>query len=213
MLQVSNFRNKGFTIIEMVVVMAIFLFIVGAAFGIFIYIVQAQKKVLAEQQLLNQISYAEEYMSKALRMAGTAEDTNCLPSSGDIYLLTNGDSGFYKGVKFINESDNNGTCQEFFVDNATPGDLNTPLVLWETRGTNPPVALTSTDLKINFFKFVVNGSGGCTGPTCVISNQDNNQPRITIVLDVKIPGDSQEPNRVIQTTVSRRNLNVNNGQR
>ena len=51
--------KKGFTIIEMVVVMAVFLFIVGAAISIFISVIQNQRRVLAEQQTLNQISYLQ----------------------------------------------------------------------------------------------------------------------------------------------------------
>ena len=60
-------NNKGFTLIELIVVMTVFLLVIGAAMGIFISIVQNQKKILSEQELLNQISYVEEYMSKALR--------------------------------------------------------------------------------------------------------------------------------------------------
>ena len=113
--------SKGFTLIELIVVMAVFLFVIGAAMGIFISIIQNQKKVLSEQQLLNQISYAEEYMSKAMRMAKVEENENCLIDSqgtdypGYIYLLTRYDinSQLYRGIKFINQ--NSSICQEFFL--------------------------------------------------------------------------------------------------
>ena len=64
-------KSAGFTIIELIVVMAVFLFVIGAAISVFISIIQHQKRVLAEQQILNQISYVEEYMSKSLRTANT----------------------------------------------------------------------------------------------------------------------------------------------
>ena len=101
-------------------------------------------------------------MSKALRMAGTEPTSggSCLTDPlgndypGYIYLLTHYDSTLpvpvFKGIKFINQSDND-TCQEFFLDVASPGD--TSLVLWEKKGDNPPVALTPASLKINFIKF------------------------------------------------------------
>lgn len=216
---------KGFTLIELIVVMAVFLFIIGAAMGIFISIVQNQKRVLSETQLLNQISYVEEYMSKALRMAKTAEDS-CIPP-GYVYLLTNRDptSGFYRGIRFLNPSDND-NCWEFFLDNYTHGDSNTPLVLKELKNSNDytkAVPLTPASLQFdptNPIRFSINGSDGspsslgCSDPNqCGSSNVDSVQPRVTILLNVKIAGDINEPQRIIQTTVSLRNLNVNNGQR
>jgi len=217
-------KQKGFTIVEMIVVMAVFLFIVGAGIGIFISVIQSQKKVLAQQQLLNQISYIEEYMSKALRMAKTDETGNCLGDPGNggkyIYKLTRQDpipgvSGIYRGIKFLNQSDEdvlgNPVCQEFFLDNKVSGDTSTPLILKELKNdTNVAnaIALTSDSLKINFMKFGINGANGSIGSDFEATSLDAIQPRVTILLNIEIPGDSQEPQRTIQTTISRRNLNV-----
>lgn len=216
--------TKGFTIIEMIVVVAVFLFIVGVAISIFISIVQNQKKVLSEQQLLNQISYTGEYMSKALRMARTARtnlDYDCLGinNMGYVYLLTRYDQslGLFRGIKFVNQSDvdslGNPACQEFFLDNTT--DPSRP-VLKELKNSNydgDAVALNSSDLQINSVRFSVNGSDGsglgCSElDRCGASELDSVQPRVTILLDVKISADNQEPDRIIQTTVSQRNLNA-----
>jgi len=73
-------KNKGFTLVELVVAMAVFLFIIGAAITVFLSIIQHQKTVLQEQKVLNQLSYAMEHMSKALRMAKKAEteDSACI---------------------------------------------------------------------------------------------------------------------------------------
>ena len=199
----ENFK-KGFTIIELVVVTAVFLFIIGAAIGIFISVVQNQKKVLAEQQLINQISYVEEYMSKALRVAKKSDGGTCIPT-GYIYLLTryDTDKGLFGNIKFINQSDNN-TCAEFFLD--TDG------ILKEIKnGAASPVALTPASIKINYAKFSVNGSdgsaSGCADPnSCGASETDDVQPRVTMLLNISIPGENY--GRTIQTTVSQRNLNV-----
>jgi len=252
---ISNFkRNAGFTLIEMIVVMAVFLFIIGGALGIFLSVVQSQKRLLSEQQFLNQISYVEEYMSKALRMAATDDQTtdpvgdgNCV-GHGYIYLLTryNTNTGFFTGIKFLNQSDDN-ACQEFYLDVASLTDPS--LVLWEmnTNNGSSPVALTPTNLQINSVRFSIDGSDGsanepslsqnCLPSQCGTSDTDTVQPRVTILLNVTIPGDNQSvgascsadtcpsgeacdmsihkcsPTRVIQTTVSQRNLNVNHGQR
>ena len=249
-------KEKAFTVIELVVVMAIFLFIIGAAVSIFLSIVREQKNVLSEQQVLNQISYLEEYMSKALRMAKTASstaETNCLGSgnSGYIYLLTRYDANVsqpaYRGIKFLNQTDtscsNSACCEEFFLDNTT--DPSHPVLKkleYDSSRTDvspsdsQAVDLTSSGLQINSVKFSVDGSNGsaitCSGSSqCTqngASDVDSVQPRVTILLNVAIAGDNNNGscsdalvcksgqtcvsgmcvlNRVIQTTISRRNLN------
>jgi len=232
MSEISKNKKYGFTMIELIVVIAVFLFIIGAAINIFLSIVQSQKNVLAQQQILSQISYAEEYMSKALRMAKTEELENCLIDSqnndhqGYIYLLTRYNQA-YKGIKFLNQTETNpstgnGVCQEFYIDNG---------ILWDVKDGGQPVALTSSGLTINSARFVINGDinyQNCgEGGTiyCGASNNDSVQPRVTILLSVTIPGsscanDSQcgsgqtcssgkcTLNRTIQTTISQRNLNA-----
>ena len=250
--------QTGFTLIELIVVMAVFLFVIGAAVGIFLSIVKSQKQVLAEQQLINQISYVEEYMSKALRMAKTEELTeNCLIDysvnatqnyPGYIYLLTRHDSvtGQYRGIKFLNQSNEDPSglpaCQEFYLDDdGILKEIKTfsPYYINTQSPDETAVALTPTSIKINNIKFAINGlRANCADPNkCGASEQDVVQPRVTILLNVSIPGESQfigtscdvngdcfaggvcnlahrcEPTRTIQTTVSQRNLNVNYGQR
>ena len=204
--------NKGFTLIELIVVMAVFLIIIGTAVGIFISIVQHQRRIMSEQELLNQISYVVEYMSKAMRMAKTAENDDCIPL-GYIYFLTRPDNntGFYNGIKFINQSDNN-ACQEFYLDYIVPDQPSSGFVLKEIKkyssvDPDDSIALTSDKIKINFIKFGINGYSGAVGETIGASENDDSQPRITISLDVQIKGDNQ-PVKKIQTTVSQRNLNV-----
>lgn len=208
--------SKGFTLIELIVVMAVFLFIVGAAITIFLSIISHQKKVLSEQELLNQVSYVEEYMSKALRMAAKDTSGSCLgqDNTGYIYLLTHYDlhSSKFRGIKFINPSDlnssNNPVCQEFYLDENN--------VLQEVKDSSSPVALSSANLQLdpeNPIRFAINGldgsSSGCASvEQCGASGQDSVQPRVTILLNVKIAGDSQEPERAVQTTVSQRDLNI-----
>ena len=131
--------RKGFTLIELIVVMAVFLFVIGAAITIFISIFQQQKRILSEQEFLNQISYSEEYMSKALRAAETVTDSTCVPA-GYSYLLThyNSGSGFYEGIRFFNQSNTADSgapdpiCQEFYWGNCDPANPDS-LVLCEIK--------------------------------------------------------------------------------
>jgi len=219
--------SRGFTIIELIVVLAIFFFIIGAAISSFITIVQSQKRVLAEQQLINQISYLEEYMSKAIRMAALDRSVgeDCVPS-GYIYLFTHshtvGSAVIPDGIRFLNQS--SGDCQEFFLDNSVHEDTTTPLVLKELKGANGvadsnlenAIPLTSLNLQIEDVSFSINGNDNsgitteCTvDPTTCggARNNDGVQPKVTILFKIKVPDDTQSE-RVIQTTVSQRNLNA-----
>lgn len=216
-----NFKNnKGFTLIELIVVMAVFLFIIGAAISIFIFVIQNQRRVLAEQEVLSQIGYAEEHMSKALRMAAADTAGDCLVDNsasslnvgvthpGYNYLLTRPYNGFFTGVKFLNQSytDTEGApiCQEFYFDPVAG-------VLKELINNGPDssaVDLTSSKMEINAVRFAVDSSGGSVASKVGVSQEDIIQPKVTILLQIKVPGDNQEPVRTVQTTVSQRNLNV-----
>lgn len=207
-------KSKGFTLIELIVVMAVFLLVIGTAMGIFISIVKQQKRILAEQELLNQASYVMEYMSKAIRMAEKDDAGGCLTEGvvsypGYTYLLTRADpGGFYRGIKFINQSDNN-ACQEFYLDNAVQGDTSTPLVLKEIKNGVPieGALLTSEKFNIEALRFGINGHDGCYGEPvkCPQTEGGNNQPRITILLNIRMDAQSVKK---FQTTVSQRNLNT-----
>ena len=245
--------KKGFTLIELIVVMAVFLFIITAALGVFLSVVKSQSKVSSEQQLLSQISYVQEYMSKALRAATTDASGSCLGANnaGYIYSLLNynipiASLSAFEAIKFFNQTDN--ACEEFFIDNAISGQTNTPLVLKELKSSSNlmnAINITSPALQINSVKFSINGSSGgifseqsrtaaCTSTQCGASSTDTVQPRITMVLNVSVAGESNgiscsvsspcapgnscvsgtcAPNRIFQVMVSQRNLNVNNGQR
>jgi prepilin-type N-terminal cleavage/methylation domain-containing protein len=215
-------NNKGFTLIELIVAMAIFLFVVAGAIGIFISIILHQKRVLAEQQLINQVSYVEEYMSKALRMATYDGNGRCLNENKGVYLLTHpNSSGVFMGIKFLNQSDENSlgeaVCQEFYLNGS--GTAEDPYVLMEKKDSAEPVAITSQNLQldsVNPIRFAINGLdgssincdnlNGCGALDTVGPVENPVQPKVTILLNVKMPGDNQEPARTIQTTVSQRNL-------
>jgi len=205
-------REKGFTIIELLVGMVLFTIVVGSAVSIFLSIIKYQRQILAEEQLLSQISYVQERASKALRMAKKQEpsDLPCIPK-GYIYQLTRPEAGFYTGIKFINQSNNN-ACQEFILGNAVSGDSNSPLVLKElinSSNLSEAIPLTSERLEINVVKFSINGGDGCYGASCPDGAvaEGGIQPKVTVLIMVRAAESQDYPIRIFQTTVSQRNLN------
>lgn len=181
----KNMNNKGFTLIEMMISVALFSILMVAVLGIFNYSVKAHEKILNSQEILNQTSYAMEYMSRSLRMAQKdIAGTDCLgdvANAGKTYINPVANS-----IKFINYG---GDCQEFYLDGN---------ILKEKIGVDG-VPLISSEFIVNSINFEISGDG-----------DDNLQPRITIFLDIET--NTADPDKhtqlKIQTSVSQRNLDM-----
>lgn len=200
-MELGTAKQKGVTLIELVVVLAVFTIIVSISFGIFISIVQHQRRILTEQELLNQTTYVLEYISRGLRTAVNDTAGNCLTSQGVqypgyVYLLTHYDAqgGFYQGIKFI--SGNNNACEEFFLD--TDG------VLKEIKNSGQAQNVLSDNFNIVQARFVINGNKALQGA----SFSDVIQPRVTILLNIEFGTAQGIQRKIVQTTVSARNLNA-----
>lgn len=171
-------QNKGFTIIEMVVAVAIFTLLVGATSGVFLSNLKNQKQGLATQEILDQASYLMEYMSKALRMAKKDMAGSCTGAAKLNYFFTGG------CLKFVNYK---GQCQQFCLEGTRLKDLK------DGNGNY----LTSTNLQVSNFAAVLSGA---TQPP-----DDYLQPRVTISLNI---AGQEQTSIKIQTTISQRNLDV-----
>jgi prepilin-type N-terminal cleavage/methylation domain-containing protein len=210
---------KGFTLIELVVVLSIFILIFGAATTVLISIIQHERAILAQQQALNELSYVEEFMSKGLRMAKTAQtaqDIECVNGNlGYTYLLTRYDSQerVFKGIKFIDSSEDD-TCVEFFLDSAN--NKNPTLkVLKNSTQDSQAIPMSSSSLIIKSLRFALNGQDGgilqlanCANniDDCGVSQISGFQPRVTMLFDFTFKSDLQS-SHFIQTTVSKMSAN------
>ena len=170
----NNYKIKGFTLIEMLVTALIFSIVSGAIMGVFVSAIKLQRYSLAHQQLLNQVSYAMEYMDRAIRMARVKSD--CV---GGGSFSDGGES-----LEFESYNPDYG-CQEFSLKD---GRL-------KIKNDKIDGFLTSDDLEIISLDFQVFGDG-----------MDNDQPRVTLSIDIKAKGSGQQPRIKIQTTISQRNL-------
>ena len=166
-----NSNSKGFTLIEMIVVMAIFLVVVGAALNIFISIIKSENKLLAQQQALSQVAYIEQYMGNAIRAA--VEDTSgtCLGTSnaGNFYNFSDVDTtaNFYNSIEFLNGSDmkfdtlankSEPSCDEFYVDaNGILEEIKSYSNDLSYNMTASPVAVSSSSFDISSIRFAVDG--------------------------------------------------------
>ena len=60
-------NKRGFTLIELVVVLGLFMLIMSVTVNLFISIVRQQKMILSQQEMINQVSYVQDYFTRSLR--------------------------------------------------------------------------------------------------------------------------------------------------
>ena len=100
--------NKGFTLIEMLVAIAIFVFTVASVSGVFVTALKAQRRSIAYQQLLDQSSYLMEYISRSIRMAKKDNISGTCTGTAKLNYEFSGQC-----LKFRNYKD---LCQQFCLD-------------------------------------------------------------------------------------------------
>ena len=177
----------GYSIIETLVAMSIFITVSTVAIGAFLDATEAQRIVVFEQTISENVNFAMEFMSRQMRTAIQSNDADCL-ALGDTF----GSSG--PGiVKFMNTD---GQCIEFRVQ--------TGKLLYTSDATVPPgsreyIELISSGLvQLDDFDIEISGH----------TASDTAQPRATLVLTVSgVPqslSDPQDITLTIQTTVTTR---------
>ena len=208
-------NQKGVTLIEMLVAVAIFSIIVAAISGLFISSIRTQGRILATQELLDQTSYALEYMGRAIRMA--KKELNCGDDDTQEYCdpinpsqcLIDPDlpPSYYYGynyqvspspigdrIRFINYDNK---CQEFFYEN---GQIKTKISDKRLAARFlAPLPLTSGHIQIESLQFIISGE----------SQGDDLQPKVTVSIEARGRETvSERPKIQIQTSISQRTLDV-----
>ena len=195
-------EQKGFTLIELVVAIAIFVLIIGSAMGIFVSAVRSQRKFLVIQKLLDETSYTVEYISRFLRMAKRAKTGGCI-SSGSNYIFS--DTFFY--VRFL---DYHGKCHQFgwFEDSALE-KIAEWVSLDETAEPSFGDPPTSPDNYLTSNKYTLEPSSKINFILAGETVDDNLQPRVTISFKISTGDDSDSsPSILLQTTISQRDLDI-----
>jgi len=182
-------KNKGFTLVEMMVAVAILAIVVTVASTIFVLAIQAQRQSLAYQELLDQTSYVIEYMSRAIRMAikddieSGGVTRNCLNGQKVNYEFTN------QCLRFRNYKNE---CQEFCLVDTGGGRKK---LVESIDGGGGQIDLTSPDLNVNSFTITLTGE----------TQDDYLQPLVFIFLNIE----GKEQTKIqIQTSISQRNLDI-----
>jgi prepilin-type N-terminal cleavage/methylation domain-containing protein len=192
----NNKKDRGFTLVEILVAITVFTLVIAIAAGLFVHVLQSQRKALTYQEVFDQTSYVIEYMARGIRMAKkqrtATEPIACLTTTGRNYELVGGNPHH---LRFIRWDHLTATfiCYEFRVK-------NNRLEVSRNRG-DSWILLTSPELRVLNFRFNIIGDGLETPAL---------QPRITIVLEVKGReyGAGLRPKIYLQATVSQRDLDI-----
>ncbi len=148
-------NKKGFTLIELVVVLGLFMLIMGVTVTLFISIVRQQKRILSQQEMINQVTYLEDEISRNLRQTEMDPSGICLGTNAQsVYMTTHGN----QGIRFFSKE--NG-CQEYFLD--ADG------VIKEIKNGSSPQPLLSAKYAVRYLRFVVLQN---TRVTMVLNVQD-----------------------------------------
>jgi prepilin-type N-terminal cleavage/methylation domain-containing protein len=177
-------RKNGFTLIELMVAVALFSAIAMVVVVIFVSGFRSQQRAMTFQVLFDQTSFFTEYLARQVRMARRSVGGTCIPI-GDNYQTTHGS----QGLRFITSECG---CEEIFLEAAT-GRIK------EDRD-GVQNYLTSEDLKVTDLSFALSGE----------SELDTLQARVTISLKIRGASNRPEgqPALKIQTTISQRKLDI-----
>lgn len=188
---IGSKNTAGFTIVEALISIFIFLLVSGSIFSILIASISNQKHTLAQQDLMNQTSFVAEYMSRALRQAQkelVGGATQCIPVRTNYELVLANPAH----IRFL-DADN--ICREFLL--GASGELQEGKSSDSSAANlGAPADLISDDLELIQLRFIPEGE----------TQTDSIQPRLTFFMQVKVKGGGggEEPEIRLQTTVSQR---------
>jgi prepilin-type N-terminal cleavage/methylation domain-containing protein len=213
--------QAGFTLVEVLVSLAIFSIVVVSALGAMLAISDANRRVQQTRSVMDNLSLAIESISRNLRLgymyhcAVYTSTPGVIPrTAAQMETSANCTSPNYGNfISFWDQYREPTVPTEYasyyylreFPDPSDLVDGKRGVIMYKNYTTpagDPGVALTSPDIDVQNLRFYVLGANP--------SEKNNKQPRVIIVISGKTQiGKAQEPVEInIQTTVTQRSLNI-----
>ncbi|MDD4271921.1 MAG: prepilin-type N-terminal cleavage/methylation domain-containing protein [Patescibacteria group bacterium] len=182
--------EKGVSLLELIVAVAIFSVLMLVATGIFKMVIDGQRSSISAQNVQESMRYAMEKISKEIRMAGISnhdcEDMFSVPPTAvfKVFNTTGDNSKLY----FKNQY---GNCVVYYLED------NRLKIMAESDAGNVEGFITPAKIEVSNLKFYVNDD--------LIGALPGIQPYVTMLVDVKAVGQAIHEQRMkIQMTVSSR---------
>jgi len=177
--------KNGFTIMEILVAATIFSVAMGSISALFVVSLRGQSNAIAIQNLVNNLRFSMEQVSREARMA--QRNNTALPAC----LVIPPENTFFVSGSSLTFIDSEGDC---IVYGLVGGKIQSSISL------AAPVDMTSDDILVNVLEFEVSGE----------SSSDSRQPRVTIFIEAQ---DATQPTATaliirLQTTISGRNIDT-----
>lgn len=181
-------QKEGFTLIELIVSVALFTIILTVALGSLLMVIDANRQAKSIKLVVNNLNLAMEGMSRELRVGSNICDfangnnqpnATCNNTSGtnEIYFTTDqGEINSYFGI------DENAVVRR----------------IGPSGGGNIPLQMTGSDVIVDNLVFYIRGVGWL----------DGEQPLVTMVLNGHISQGDQRVEFNVQSTVSQRKLEL-----
>jgi prepilin-type N-terminal cleavage/methylation domain-containing protein len=183
-------KEDGFTLMEMIVAISLFVVVMLSATQIFRMIIEGQRSAIASQSIQENIRYFFEVMSKEVRMAQKNE-SNCSsllsPEPTQKYKVYN--TAEVNGKEALYFENQYGQCVVYYV--------NTNDVLMINRGGKEAAAMPES-LVVNDLDFEVQDDE--------VGETHSLQPKVTVMMDVSSAETKQAYDKEVklQTTISSR---------
>lgn len=194
-------KNKGFTLIEMLVALSLFTIVVTIAVGAFLSLIGASKSVQGEQSVITTLTFVLDSMTREIRTGINyyCDDATTLRtgtfSTSSIRDCVAGDDGvsFIEAGSSITAGSSNRRIAYYFD---TSSATNT---IMRRVGNGTPQSIVSDGITVTNAEFFV------TGTDRLGTGTDTNQPTVTIILEAI---DENGATTTLQTTVTQRELDI-----
>jgi len=189
-------KTKAFTLVETLVSIGLFGFISLALADIFVASIRGQTRILQNQQLMEQSSYALEYMGKILRMAQKDTTGTC---TGRVNANYGVGTAPEVSISFLAYDTTNEEyrCRQFLFESDAVKEKKSTDETSANFGSAQEI--TSSKVKVEGLTFAVTGD----------SAADTIQPRVTVMIKMKTNISINPPDITVQTSVSQRHLDTN----
>jgi prepilin-type N-terminal cleavage/methylation domain-containing protein len=197
-------KNKGFTLIEMLVSLSLFTIVITIAVGAFLSLIGASKGVQSEQSVITTLTFVLDSMTREIRtganyycagrstLTGTPAATSTTQDCGT-YTATDRGLSFIEAGSSVTSGASNKRIAYYFDSSSASKTI------MRRVGSGTPQSIVSEGITITNAQFFVTGTDRLgTGTNTV-------QPTVTIILEAR---DETGATTSLQTTVTQRELDI-----
>lgn len=191
-------KNKGFTLIEMLVALSLFTIVMTIVVGSLLVLIDGNRQLQGEQSVMTNLSFAMDSMTREIR---TGKNYYCANSFGGSQLTPDANQDCMAGNNGISFIEAGGS-----ITGATDGriayyfDSGNKTLMRKVGDTAQ--SIVSNGISIDEAKFFVTGSDNFN------QTSDVNQPAVTIIIKASETGIVGEKPYILQTTITQRELDL-----